>query len=255
VARYYFVVLSLPPLTFGSRPEMSYKELKLTLDMNLTPRDAKRFQILMQPIDLYNIKALWQSLPLDDRGTIPTKELEEALLVRDNLPTYLLEFLEKYDTQEDRLRYFAYTYAAMLRRKYPGFLGWYIQFEREVRLVLTALRSKKWKKDLLKELQFEDSKDPFVMQILAQKDAPDYDPPAEYQDLKELFLKHAHDPKELNLAILKYRFDKIGEIEGQEHFTLDRILAYTARLLVLEKMTNLESPKAKEMIENLSAYG
>ncbi|MBI4142664.1 thioredoxin domain-containing protein, partial [Candidatus Uhrbacteria bacterium] len=43
----------------------------------------------------------------------------------------------------------------------------------DVQGVLTALRAKQSGRDLAVELQFEDPKDPFVLQILSQKDSPE----------------------------------------------------------------------------------
>ena len=46
--------------------------------------------------------------------------------------------------------------------------------EREIRLILVALRAKKFGRDLLLELQYEDSDTDFIAQMLAQKDAAQY---------------------------------------------------------------------------------
>lgn len=253
--RYYFVATALPSLQFGVIPEITFKELCEYVVMNLTARDLEQFSILLQPIDLYNIKALWLGMPIDDKGNFSAKELEEALLIRDLLPSYLIDFLEIYESTENRLLYFASLYASMYRQEFKGFLGLYFVFEREVRLVLTALRAKKTGKDIIRELQFEDPLDPFVAQILAQKDMPDYLPPMEYEDLKTLFMENNSNPRKLSLALMKYRFEKIGEWGENEHFTLDGILAYAARLLILENVAQVDKDKATIAVEELSKYG
>lgn len=253
--RYYFVATALPPLQFGAVPEITFKELYDYAAMNLTEHDLAQFRILLQPIDLYNIKALWLGMPLDDKGNFSAKELEEALLIRDLLPSYLIDFLEEHESTENRLRYYSSLYASMYRQEFKGFLGLYFRFEREVRLVLTALRAKKTGKDVIRELQFEDPLDPFVAQILAQKDMPDYVPPMEYEDLKTLFMENSSDPTKLSSALMKYRFEKIGEWEENEHFTADWILAYAARLLILESGAQVDKDKATIALEELSKYG
>ncbi len=252
MTQYYFVVSALPPLQLGVVPELSFKELKELVKENLTARDLLQFDLLLEQVDLYNIKALWLGLPLDERGTILGKELEEALLVPGRLPTYITDFVERYEEIDDRLRYFPSLYASMYRQKREGFLAKYYAFEREVALVLTALRAKKTGRDIIQELQFEDPHDPFVADILAQKDAQEYSPPMEYEDLKAIFMENSSDPRKLYENILKYRFRKIGEWAENEHFTLDRILAYAARLLTLEKILEVD---LKTTIENLSKYG
>ncbi len=255
MARYYFLATALPPLSLKVMPEITFKEFRDYVSMNLTAKDLEKFLLLLEPIDLYNIKALWLGLPIDDRGTKTSKELEEALLVRDGLPEYVTDFLDAYESVTDRLRYFPSLYASMYRQEGKRFLAKYYAFEREVRLVLTALRAKKAGRDILRELQFEDPQDPVIAQILAQKDAPDYTPPMEYEDLKAIFIENSSDPRKLSEAVLKYRFEKIGEWEENEHFTLDRILAYAARLLILESSFFLDQEKASMAVEELSKYG
>ncbi len=252
MAKYYFLITSLPPLVLGAKPEISFQELKELLDLNLTPEDKEAVERLLRPIDLYNIRALWLGLPLDDRGNYKARDLEEELLVKEDLPSYLIDFLDRYETTPDRLRYFSSLYVSLFGdEQLTGFLKQYYQFERQLRLILTALRARKTGRDLTRELQFEDPTDPFVAEILAQKDAPDYTPPREFEDLKTLFMDNSSDPQKLNRAILQYRFSKIEEMEENQDFTIDRVLAYLARLLLAESLAELDREKG---MEQLSRY-
>ncbi len=255
MARYYFLATALPTLVFGSSSEISFKELRSLIWMNFSHGDLEKFLCFLQPIDLYNVKAFWKGLPLDDRGTLSGKELEEALLIRENIPPYLIEFLERYESIPERLKAFPSLYASMVRQKCKGFLKFYFQLEREMRLVLTALRVKKAGVDLIKELQFEDPFDPFVAQILAQKDIPDYAPPSEYEDLKVLFVENSSDPTELMRVLMKYRFKKFEEFETAELFSADLVISYAARLLMMENWNSLDRERANAKVEELSKYG
>ena len=255
MAHYYFVSAALPPLALGVKPEITFKELREMLALNLTSRDLERFNLLLRPIDLYNLKAFWLGLPFDEKGNFTARELEEALLVRDPLPAFLIDYLERYESVSDRVRYFSSLYASLYREEAGGFLGKYIRFERESRLILTALRAKKEGRDFVRELQFEDPSDPFVAQILAQKDAPDYMPPREHEGLKAIFMENGRDPNKLAFALMEVRFRKIEELEENEHFSLDRILAYAARLLIVENWDQLDKEKGSMAVEELSKYG
>jgi uncharacterized protein DUF2764 len=260
MANYYFLITALPPVSIGKKPEITFKGLMEMLALNLTPKDLQLVGLLLQPIDLYNMRALWLGFPLDDRGNYKAKELEEALLVKDMLPPYVIDYLERYESTNDRLRYFSSLYVSLFRDEQThlkGFLKKYYQLEREIRLVLTALRSKKTGRDLVRELQFEDPYEPFVSDILAQKDAADYIPPKEYEDLKTLFMENSSSPQKLNRAILQYRFEKIEEMEENQDFTIDRVLCYIARLLIVESLEQLDLEKETGTIalEQLSQYG
>ena len=234
---------------------MSFKDFQQLCEDNLSAVDMQKLDHLLEPIDLYNIKAFWLGLPLDDRGRFKGKDLEEAMLTFDLLPSYVFDFLDKYETQQQRIRNFSALYASMYSQDFDGFLGRYFRFEKEFRLVLLALRAKKYGKDLQKELQFEDPQDPFVMGILAQKDSGDYFPAEGYEEVRALFLEHYIEPKKLDEALKKFRFDKIVELEGIEPFSIDKILSYAARLLILESGQKMNKEKENLEVEELSKYG
>jgi hypothetical protein len=257
MAQYYFIAAALPPLSLDARPELSLKELREMLLINAAPADLKKVEYLLRPIDLSNIRAFWMGMPLDERGNFSPKELEEALLVRDSLPEYLIEYLERYELTAERLRNFSSLYVSLFRDTQPklnGFLLKYYVLERQIRLILTALRAKRSGRDVVRELQFEDPTDLLVAEILAQKDMSDYTPPEEFESLKALFVAHVDKPKELQRALLEYRFAKYQEMEENEFFSMDRILGYMARLLLVESWVSLDEEAGKQTIDDLSRF-
>jgi len=225
MANYYFLITAFPPLSIDAKPEISFQELKVMLEMNLTDSDMYSFKRLLRPIDLHNIRALWLGAPLDGRGEFSANELREELIVAQTLPEYIVDFLEKYESTEERLKYFSSLYATLYREQAPflrGFLRKYYTFERELRLVLVALRAKKADRDLVRELQFEDPHDPFIAAIIAQRDMAEFTPEREYMEVKELFETHVDNPKELNRALLQFRFNQIEDMEVNHNFGIDR---------------------------------
>jgi uncharacterized protein YlaN (UPF0358 family) len=218
---YYFVLAAVPPLTMGELPEISFKEFQQLLSENLSEGDFEQFEKLLWPIQLYNLRALWLGEELDERG-------------EGSVPDFVLEYMERYETDAERLRYFSSLYVSLYQQKLDGFLKWYFQLEREIRLVLLALRAKRTGKDVVRELQFEDPTDLLVADILAQKDASEYTPPKEYEELKTIFSDHSGEPEKLHRALLRYRFQKIEEMEENQDFGIDRVLNYAARLMLVE---------------------
>jgi hypothetical protein len=258
MAQYYFITSALPPLSIGQRPLLSFKECVDMLSLNLSPTDLETVDEMLFSIDLGNIRSFWMGGPLDERGKFSAKELEEALLVKEDLPDYLIDFLDRYDSREERLRYFSALYVSFYRdriEKSKGFLKDYFTFEREVRLVLSALRAKDFDRDLDFEMQFEDSMDSFVMEILVQKDSPGFSPPHGYKELKTLYMSTKDKPKELHKSILEYRFNRIEQMEENEHFSMNRILGYLVRLIIVESWASLNESQGLAITENLSKYG
>ncbi len=256
--QYYFLLSALPPLSLKAMPEITFKELKDLLLLNLSPSDFEKLRTLLRPIDLYNIRALWLGQPLDERGNLAAKELEDSLLIQEGLPPYLLDFLDRYEATQERLKAFPSLFSSFFRESEEslhGFLQKYYQFERERILILTALRAKAAGRNLVRELQFEDPYDPFIREILAQKDSSDFIPPKEFEDLKILFVEKAHDPEKLNRAILEYRLKKIEEMEDEESpFSIDQVLGYVARFLIVDSWFQRDREQGRLEVEKLSEY-
>ncbi|NGX38397.1 MAG: hypothetical protein K1000chlam2_01570 [Chlamydiae bacterium] len=249
---YYFVAPSLPVLVLGENPEISFAELMQRLELNLDREDLKKIEVIRRATDLHNIRSLYLEKPLDAHGNLSEKELDEALLVEADLPGYVFEFLGQFDETKEKARHFFGLLSRYYAEEIPkneGFLRNLLEFQREVRLVLAALRAKKTGRDITEELQFEDFTDPFVAHILAQKDMDNYEPPIEYQDLKENLRSCGDDPWQQYQVIMECEFERIEDMSGYPLFALDWILGYIARLMLVEKWAALDPERGKEMID------
>jgi hypothetical protein len=254
MGNYYFLAPSLPPLTLGDKPEFSFEELISRLEINLGKKDLEQTTVLRRFIDLHNIRSLLLEESIDPRGNLNEKELDEALLLKDGLPSYVFDFLDRYDNVKEKVHHFSGLLSAYFREEVAiqtGFLRSYLSFEREWRLVMLALRSKQLKRDVVRELQFEDFSDPMVAQILAQRDADRYDPPIEYQDLKDRFSSVAPEPWDQYKLFAQWRFRRIEELVERPFFSLDWILSYMAQLLIVENWTVLDNEKGKMVLDAL----
>jgi hypothetical protein len=253
---YYFVAASLPPLSLHERPEISFGELMARLEINLNREDLEKTKVLRRFVDIYNIRALLMEEPVDPRGNLNEKELDEALLVHAVLPGYIFDFLDQFEKVSDKIRNFSGLLARFFNEEIPkqkGFLRNYLTFEREWRLVLLALRAKQLDRDVAKELQFEDPTDPLVMHILAQKDSETYEPPQEYADLKELIASCHNDPWAEHRAFAEYRFKKIEQLAEKGLFTIDQILSYMAELMIIESMNELDAQKGNMILDTFKS--
>jgi hypothetical protein len=255
MGNYYFLAPSLPDLVLGQKPEVSFEELKSRTEINLTKKDLPRAKIFGRFIDINNIRSQLLEEPIDPRGNLSEKELDEALLVRNILPEYVFDFLDQFDTVSEKIRQFPGLISRFFAEEIPksrGFLRTYLNFERDWRLVLTALRARTLKRDLLRELQFEDFTDPLVAQILSEKDAPQYEPPEEFHELKEIFLSCGDDPLEQHRSFDAWHFRKIEEMVVKPLFSIDWILSYMARLLIVEYDYELDKHKGKMIVDTLT---
>lgn len=251
MANYYFVAASLPPITLGEKPEISFEELCDRLECNLSTQDFNKVRILRRFIDFENIRQLFLSRPIDQRGNLTEKELDEALLIKEFLPQYVLDFLDQFEQKEEKLRHFFGLLSKYFQEEIPekdGFLQRYLIFERNLRLVLLGLRSKKTQVNLAFQLQFEDVSDPIIASILAQKDASDFDPPQEFADLKERLRACGRDLWQQFQTVAHYRFEKIEELSGNLLFSIDWILSYVAQLIIAEKWVELDEARGRSQL-------
>jgi len=254
MANYYFLAPSLPPLALGEKPELSFEELNILLAANVVGKDLEKVVVLRRWIDLNNIRALYMESGIDPRGNLSEKELDQALLLEEVLPEYVFDFLDQFETPQERVRFFPGLLGAYFREEVAGqsgFLKNYLIFERGWRLTLLAIKAKGLGKDVAEELQFEDLKDPLVMDILAQKDAAVYTPLVEFEELSALFFACGNDPWEQFMEVLKWRFKQIEELVEKPLFSIDWILSYMARLLLVEEYYKLEPAQGKIILEAL----
>jgi hypothetical protein len=258
MANYYFLGTLLPELSVDQPPEISFREFEQLLKENLSNADFAKIRALRSYYDMINLAAYWKKTPFDPLGNLDEAGMEEALVTRTMLPAYVFDFLDRYETDASRLHHFSELLAQFFQQQagnggleYKGFLKFYVEMERERRLVLMALRAKKLGRDLLKELQYDNPDEELIAQMLAQKDAAQYEPPEKYQDLVQLYNKYCDQPLQLQKAMIQYRMEKIDEYLGLDLFSLDRILGYMIELILLEKWHKLDKQKGKEMISEL----
>lgn len=254
MTKYYYLGTYLPSLSFDMPLEIKWNELETLLRDNLTEKDYQKVDLIRGLYDLLNLRAYWLKEELDPFGNLDPNELEEALLNNQaELPVYVSDFLEKYNTKEERLHHFPFllsTFFKQAAESSKGFLRDYLSFERELRLVMTGFRAKRLGRDLSIELQYENPEEELIAQILAQKDAKEYEPPEKYQELKGIFKTYADDPLGLQRAIDEYRFNFINQLVNlSDQFSIESILAYTTQFMILQKWFQLDKQKGNEIVD------
>src|SRR3990167_6765166 len=123
--KYYYLGCALPKISLKSKPEISFEEFKFMLNINLNEKDLEKIRIFQNFIDINNLKLLWQNQEIDPRGSLNLAELEDIILMQDVLPEFVFEFIDRYDSTEDKLKYFSFllsSYFRMIISEYSGFL-------------------------------------------------------------------------------------------------------------------------------------
>lgn len=255
MANYYYLGTALPNLSFDAPPEISFRELIVLLKDNLNPADYQKTKVLRQFFDILNLRSLWLGESLDPFGEMTLWELQEATVSTSGFPDYVYDFLHVYPNKEDRILHFPsllvnfFQSTSQLKDK---FLYSYMKFERELRLILTALRAKRLGRDLSIEFQYEDPQEELIARLLVFKDSEVDELPESYRDLKSRFDEFFNDPFHLQESIEAYRFNMIDRlVDMPDIFSSERILAYLAQYIIVQRWFELNKAKGTLMIENL----
>ncbi|GAB4237975.1 MAG: hypothetical protein Tsb0021_17750 [Chlamydiales bacterium] len=253
MGQYYYFATSLPVIRIGEPVELSFQDFITLAKQNLSASDEQMLQRVRTYYDIRNIRALWKEEDFERYGNLDRLSLEEALISRIGLPEYVYNFLELYDSSQRCLDHFPQLISWYFHEESQknGFLEQYLNFERELRLILATFRAKKLGRDVVAELQYEPPSDEIVAQIIAQKDAKSYEPPYRYSDLKPIFDKYSDQPLDLHLALNEYRFHKISDMIGVDMFSEERILSYMVRLIIAEKWQELDQQKGIQIIDQI----
>jgi hypothetical protein len=125
MANYYYLASLLPSLDFPGSPDISFSSIRESLRLNLSETDLKKIEALRLFIDITNIRPLLLEESIDGRGNLSEKDLDEALLIKDFLPQYVFDFLDKHDTLAAKLHHFSELVSLFFTNELPkqkGFL-------------------------------------------------------------------------------------------------------------------------------------
>lgn len=256
MASYYFLTSLFPSIEIGHTPSLHFEELAALMADRLENKDYAKFSLMRYLVDLENLRAYLQGQELDPLGNLSEVwQIEQSLRFATHFDQEVFDFLAQYHKLEDRLRHFSKLFALFFQcqvRIQEGFLQQYFRFEREMRLCLLGFRAKKRKSNLLEELQYEDPHDRFVAQMLAQKDAAHFEPPFEYEDLKHIYRSKSDDPFAFHKALCEYRFQKIRDLETGLFFSIDKVLGFVARLMIVESWLKMDAKRGLSIVETMS---
>jgi len=257
MVKYFFLGSLLPPLKIANKPELSFRDVLDIVDLNITSIDLKKLFSLRQYVDIKNVYFFLKKQPLDPRGNYGKKELEEALLHREGLPRYLFAYFDRYETLKEQQSNFSkvlirfFTEMGHKENKRKGFLSFYFTFEREWRLILAGQRAKNLGVDIAKALQHEDFTDPFVTQIITQKDSTSFEFPCGYETLGEKLREVRGDPKKEYEVMAIFRFEKIAEMVQDIPFSIDYILGYFVQLMIVEDYHFLDDMEGEQRLTKI----
>jgi hypothetical protein len=254
MSKYFFLGSVLPPLKIGAEPGIIFEDLMRLYSDNMSRSDLKKVEAIRTFIDIKNIEALLKKDEIDHRGNLSEKGLDEAIVNQQGLPEYLFEHMESSESDEEVLKHFSkvlISFFQEMQEKTSGFLKRYFSFEREWRILLAGYRAKKMGVDVAVELQHEDFHDPFVAEVLAQKEAPFFEFPFEYADLGDKLKDTAGKPKEQYEVMAAYRFNRVGDAVQDIPFSIDYLLGYMVQQMIVDDAYALNEKQGNQTLSEI----
>lgn len=256
MGQYYYAGTLFQAYNLKAPADMTFDAVIDLLKTNLSSADYEKVKVIRRFYDIENLRRYWKDEEFDPFGNLDENEVEEALLTKnDMLPQYVYRYTEKYDDNEKRIQHFSELMGTYFReeiKKADGFLKQFLEFERNFRLTMVGFRAKALGRDVVQELQYENPYEDNIAQILAQKDAPKFEPPEQFADLNEILRDEQNNsPLHLHKDLLDYRFRKYEQMVGLDIFSTDRILAYFVEHILTEKWFALNKRKGQDIVEKI----
>ena len=251
--KYYFVTTLLPSLQIGSIPELGSRELSHILEENLSSKDLKEVEAIRRVVDMENLRLFWQKRAFNPGGTYTENDFEECFFWRERLPEYVLAYVEKYPSDENKIAHFSELFETFFRieqeEKHTSFVKEYIRFEWEWRQALVFLRARTLEYDMRQKIG--ETEDPFLEELLRHKDDTVFEMPEGFTPLKTLYEQRKHSPLDLHQGIEEWRFNHIADTIRWKTFSLSRILGYVAQLAIVETWLELDRKKGLHIIDRM----
>ncbi len=255
---YYYLVAGLQDITLDiHKLSMGQVEFRQELKTALHPKDYKLTEILFYPFDNSNLLNLLNKsdLDLDPRGNFDQALLEENIKeTTGELPSYMDKFIIAFKedepviaglSHENQLTALFYRYTQNLK---DDFLPEWFRFNRDLNNLLTAMICRKY--DIPHENQIIG--DDETSDTIRKSHARDFGLSAEIPWLDDLLnIAKNDDVQEREKAIDQLRWKYLEEVTFFEYFTIDKILAFTLKLGMVERWLAIDHEHGSKMFKEL----
>lgn len=255
---YYCLVAGLQDITLDiHKLSMGQVEFRNELQTEVHPQDYKLAQILFFPYDNKNLLNLItkKEEEFDERGNF-TQDLLEANIkeITGDLPDYMNHFITSYKdnepvypnmSPENQLTALFYEYALSLDDK---FLNEWFRFNRDLNNLLTALVCRRY--DIPYEYQIIGRDD--ISETIRKSHARDFGLTAEIPYMDDLLnIAKEDDIQQREKAVDQLRWNYLDDVTFFEYFTIDKILAFTLKLGMVERWLALDKDYGSQLFEEL----
>lgn len=256
--KYYYLVSSLPELHFNDKLPFSVEDFLNEYEDQLRS-ERENVDMLLLRYDLKNINLIFKDKLSENNIHKPSvydiEELKDHLKMKEDLPDFVIEFLNKYPEKEERkdnLMELDKEYFLYASESDNYFISEYFRFELAFRNVIASTRAKKYDTDVLKYSVGDDNDDIILSKIKRNKSLPDFGIGSEavwVGKVVQAFEKE--DPLMLEEELDRIRFEQVDNIIAMLDFQSDVIFAFIIKLMILERWNNFDNDYGKDFTESI----
>lgn len=262
---YYCLIAGLPDLIVGDKKlPVSLIDFRNLLIEELKSKDVGLVKLLFLPFDHVNLlNAIFHAdrNKFDDRGNYSKdliekvtdkKELEYG--IEFDLPDYLSDVVKEIvlsDEESNEIeaeRLLTEGYYKLLQSTSSKFIKEFSAFDQLNRNVFTAMNGRKFDIDFTNELIGGNE----INESLKKNRSRDFGLATDVDNIDQL-IQIFEQPnildREMKLDAMKWSF--IDDATFFEYFTIDRVLGYVIKLMIVERWFHLDEETGKELFKKL----
>jgi hypothetical protein len=256
--KYYYLVAGLQDISLDVH-KLNYNQIafKEFLKQEVHPKDYSLVEDLFLPHDNSNLLNLLlnQGKPFDARGNFPQAKLEENIKEpTDEIPDYMSKFIQAFKNKEPIYPHLSpenelttLFYDKMTRHDNEFIRNWY-QFILNLRNIIIALGSRKHKVSYENQIIGTGE----VSESIRRSHARDFGLGQEIDYLEDLSnIMRQDDLQVKEKAIDQLKWDYLDEVTFFNYFTIERILAFTIKLGLVDRWLGIDLDHAREMFKKL----
>ncbi len=256
---YIAFIAGLPEITWDDRKlSLTVAEFRKQLKDYIGGKDERLIDLFFLPNDNAQVLRLLQKKEPDSSLTTvyPVKMLEDEILEPDKMiPSYLREFIA--DFKEEHLRYevspenvLSWMYYDYMMKADNLLVRQFAEFSMNLKNLVTALNARKYGLEVAKEVIGSNE---FAV-ALRTSNAKDFGLTLDYPYVEKVISWMNDDnlvERERGLDLILWNF--LDEAVTFEYFSLERVISYMLRLMIIERWSKMSSESGKrvfmEMIE------
>jgi len=261
---YYCLIAGLPDILLEDKKTgqflNGYRQL---LSESLHPDDLKLISLLYLPFDHKNIVSVYfkQNTPFDNRANYNLEDVEILIDKRrielnepSVFPNYINEVVESVITSDEPTSpnilefLLSKAYWNYLSTNKNKFIKRLAEYEITQRNVFTALNTRKHNINVNNQLVGDNE----ITEALIRSKSRDFGLAGEIDNIEQMILIFENDnllERELKIDTLKWQF--IDDSTFFNYFSIEKLLGFTAKLLLVERWIGLEHESGQMLFAKL----